>query len=101
MIKSEKVYLHNLTRIIQSAGGPPYFKEVVDHEAAKDNIAEIVDQEHDGDEVNLFTERDKSRQYEEGEKNSKIDEGFKGSDHDLKCFFNYTSVLIILFAFAL
>ena len=85
MIKSEKVYLHNLTRIIQSAGGPPYFKEVVDHEAAKDNIAEIVDQEHDGDEVNLFTERDKSRQYEEGEKNSKIDEGFKGSDHDLKC----------------
>ena len=70
--------------MIQRAGCPPYFKEVVDHETAKDNIAEIVDEEHDGDEVNLFAERDKSYKYEEGEKNSKIDEGFKGSDHDLK-----------------
>ena len=60
LIEREQVYLHNWTLLIQSAGGPPYFKEEVDHETAEDNVAEIVDQEHDGDEVNLFAERDKS-----------------------------------------
>ena len=93
-------YLHNWTSLIQNAGGPPYFKEVVDHETAEDNIAEIVDQEHDGDEVNLFAERDKSDKYEEGEENSKIDEGFEGSDQNLK-WISFNSCLITSNAIAI
>ena len=85
LIRSQHVYLHYLTMIIiERVGCPPYLKEVVDHETAKDNVAEIIDQEHDRDEVNLFAERDKSDKYEEGEENSKIDEGFEGSDQNLK-----------------
>ena len=85
LIRSQHVYLHYLTLIIiERVRCPPYFKEEVDHETAKDNVAEIIDQEHDRDEVNLFAERDKSDKYEEGEENSKIDEGFEGSDQNLK-----------------
>ena len=60
LMQREHSYLHNRSRTIQNAWCPPYFKEVVDHETAEDNVAEIVDQEHDGDEVDLFAESDKS-----------------------------------------
>ena len=59
-MQSYQAHLHNRPRTLRNVGCPPYFKEIVDHETAEDNVAEIVDEEHDGDEVDLFAERDKS-----------------------------------------
>ena len=78
------VLLHDLgDHVSDRARDLLYFEEVVEHWDSGDDVAEIVDLEHDGEEMGLLTDEEPQK-YEERKNHSKIDDDFQTGYNDLE-----------------